>query len=246
LSVAAQNLIDFWRRFKPTQKHINIHQDDQLVLNVSEKYARLSNETDFEYLNKNGLKFELPPTPILGDLKNAKIVVCMLNPGVNTSDLKAYNDRNLQNRLEKNLCQNFPIGDDSYKFPFLDPELCWTGGFTWWYRKFKPIFDNDMKKQKFVAQNVAAIELFAYPSKSFGTHKLLDTQSTKLAKAWFKEEREKGDKLLIVGRQPKAWGTDPHEVDNEMLAVLSPGESRGGHFANKFKFKIDKILNYKE
>lgn len=247
---STQNLIDFWKNYKPYQKHLNIHQDDQHVLNVAKKYARLDDETDFEYLNRNGLKFEIPPVPILGDLKNAKVVVCMLNPGVNTSDLKAFKDVTLQKRLKTNLLQNFEVADDSYKFPFLDPALCWTGGFAWWYRKFKPIFNEDMKKQKFVAQNVAAIELFAYPSKSFGAHKLLDTQSTKLAKAWFKEEREKGEKLLIVARQYKAWGVEQNEVDNqeddEMLAVLSSGESRGGHFANKFKSKIGMMLNYEE
>lgn len=251
---ATHKLIDFWRNFFPKNNKVMVHQKDETVVQAFQNNPnnkRKDGENDFNYLSRDGLKLELPPFPILGDLKNAKVVICMLNPGVNTSDLKVFSDSKLKKRLENNLKQNF--SDVEFPFPFLDPDLCWTGGFRWWHRKFKHIVGNDLEKMKHASNHVAAVELFAYPSVSFNSHKLLEhTQSTILAKNWFEEAKANTEKLIVVGRSAGEWGltgefaTNGGYDEKNALALLPKNKRQGGNFSKEFEKEIQKFLGYKD
>ena len=81
----------------------------------------------------------LLPLPYVGDLENAKAVVCMLNPGFGPSDYFAEEQSDFRSATMSNLLQSF--SKELIPFFLLDRRFAWSGGYTWWRRKFQPVVE---------------------------------------------------------------------------------------------------------
>lgn len=232
---STKELIEFWRKFegKPDQDGPYVHPEDQTLLggDIEERPS-----SDFEYLSTDGLKTALLPGPFQGDIESAKIIVCMLNPGVGLDSLHEVRDRKFRKAMMRQLRQH--LKGVEYKFLSLDPEYCWTGGFSWWSRKFNRLIVELMKlglteeaSRKRVAKHVAAVELFAYPSRTFGSKKLVarkpEIPSSKIMKSWIRQKAKNGAHI-IVARGLEHW----HPVCGKNVHVMASNYARGGWFLN--------------
>ena len=201
-----------------------------MLAQKAEEARRKEGESDFCYGFRPGLKLDLFPTPYMGDIKNAKLVICMLNPGFSFADLRDHRDPGLRSALKKNLRQDFHHDKkDEFRFPFLDPQFCWTSGFNYWYRRFHPLIKELTTRKKengecwekkeamrCIANQTAVVELFPYNSKNFDTNnKSLGCPSVAKAKAWFRETRDNPNrnKLIVLCRGAKKWGLETDKQD---------------------------------
>ncbi|MHA1714332.1 MAG: hypothetical protein ACTSXP_01700, partial [Promethearchaeota archaeon] len=149
-----------------------------------------------EEFNKNPKKIHLGlyPVPYFGSLKNASVFIVALNPGIVFLDyFMEYDDIYsgiFVERLELAISQEFPKNYD-YPFIYLDPDLCFHPGYSYWMKIFGNIIEKissdnkDMNRSdaiKFLAQNIAVLELIPYHSqKRPQRNKTLDNlESTKL------------------------------------------------------------------
>jgi hypothetical protein len=113
--------------------------------------------------------------PFAGDLFRAKIYLLPLNPGFRPLDYKAEEDDHYRRALiatRKQQLQTF-----EFPFVFLDPQLAWTGGFSWWFGKLGDVAREVAKQRyngevlpavKLLSPNLAVLQAFPYHSKSFG------------------------------------------------------------------------------
>ena len=181
----------------------------------------------------------LLPVPYAGDLKKADIIILLLNPGLGASDywgefsVPAYRER-----IEKTLRQD--LSGAEYPFCYLDPEICWSGGFRYWEKKFHPLL-SIIAKEKFngryldalrhFSTRLATVELVPYHSPTFDAHSLVEKlPSVKQIQRFVREnllpDVGAGKKSLIVTRRAKDWGmpVSPHVI------VYQGWETRGANF----------------
>lgn len=116
------------------------------------------------------LQLGLVPQPFMGNLKAAKVVIVLLNPGLGPAEFHAEFEHPAFREV---LLQNLQgeLARSEFPFLFLDPTWAWTGGYSWWYSRLRRIIADFEKSlgsrraaQSFVAQNVASLELVPYHS----------------------------------------------------------------------------------
>lgn len=187
---------------------------------------------------KTPLHTGLVPLPFVGDVRNAKVVFLLLNPGLSATDYYAeYQVPGFRHCLLANLRQDF--SDTEYPFFPLDPEFAWHSGNAFWQRKLKHVQlklsvatgRKPADVRKFLSQKICAIEMLPYHSVSMGipVEKLKKFPSSKLACAAVSglvEQARSGDRMLVAMRQVNSWG-----VPLDCLNVLhySSGQARGAH-----------------
>lgn len=184
----------------------------------------------------------LVPLPFVGDVRNAKVVFLLLNPGLSASDYHAeYQVPGFRERLLANLRQDF-LGREYPFFP-LDPECAWHSGNTYWQGKLRHILEmlceetglSHAKVRQFLARNVCAIEMLPYHSvrqgisvkamQGFPSSKLACTAVNGLVKQALDRSR-----MLVAMRQVKGWGVP---LDCPHVRCFSGGQARGAHLGTR-------------
>jgi hypothetical protein len=241
-----KELIKFWRKCDLAPPFVN--PEDLPVL--KQKANRLIDAAplNFDSFVLSGrfgkfdgnLDFSLYPIPYVGDLRKAKIVILMLNPGLRFDTYWAESRMpEFRKRLEANLRQDFHGID----FPFfcLDPELCWYGGFVWWESKLRDVISLVAKKHfrgsylralRDLSKKLACVELIPYHSSSFKDHVLIgQLPSAKMALRMVTKDlvpdAEAGRRTIIVTRQIRSWGFDPRATHSANVVLYEGGHTRG-------------------
>jgi hypothetical protein len=245
----SESLIEFWQRC-PLDKQPFVHPDDlhslQRVLSKKSRWVEKDATSFSSYIahsrfgdpDDDLLHLSLLPVPYVGDLRNAKIVILLLNPGFDYCDYWAEHEMPaFRERLGRNLSQSF----EGIEFPFsgLDPQFCWYSGFMWWERKLREVIQQIAKSRNWsyrdalrdVSQNLACIELLPYHSASFKDHSLIKKlPSVAKAKAFVDDylvsEAEQGKRTLIVTRQARSWGLK-ERPNKPNIIVYQDAETRG-------------------
>jgi len=229
------DLIEFWEKLNIEEQKTFVHPDDinLIDINLGKNYKNTYCYDD--YINKNPnfgddeyksyFHFNLIPIPYIGDIKNAKIYILMLNPGFGILDYYAESkDKELKNSLIDNLHQKGL--DPSYPFIFLNPKFLWHGGGQYYENKFKwlikEVKDDKSYTQKlsYIAKKVAILQLVPYHSKSYHSKSYLPIklESSKIMLDFVEKElvpKAKDDKICIIcPRGEKYWeeATDNKEA----------------------------------
>lgn len=130
---------------------------------------------------------------------------------------------------------------EEYPFYLLNPKFAWSGGYTWWHKKFAYIIEEISKNtgmsyadtRKHLSQKFANIELVPYHSTSFHdpdkwTKRL---ESAQLAREFVNEyilpKVQRDEAILIVTRKVQEWNLPEHNN----ITVYSNGEARGAHLS---------------
>jgi hypothetical protein len=247
-----QDLIGFWSHCRLTAPPF-VHPDDDLpILGEKAPWSRETDPTDFKsYVSgprfgdaeDHRLHLSLFPMPYAGDLRNAKVVILLLNPGFNHSDYWAEFERpEFRARLRTNLRQSFK--GVIYPFLFLDPQFCWHPGFRWWERKLRDVIQRIAEVRhrgqyrpalEFLSKNLACVELIPYHSDSFRDHLLLKgLPSVKHARTFVHKNlvpaAVAGKRTVIVIRQKVGWEVT-REYDN--LIIYGKRERQGASLGRK-------------
>jgi hypothetical protein len=211
------DIVNYWKKLPKTPPFI--HPDDHiphsdLVQFASARKALFDDRVYFE--EKAGFHSGLLPSPYIGDLARARIVVLLLNPGFSPLDYKAEEDSKYLQAQKENLIQEFPIGRRRF-FP-LDARFAWTGAGEWWRKKLKPIVEvfreNGVTLSEaldILSDNLVAIEYWPYHSRSNSLRaKNLDAcNSHKIAAAfvhsYYLERSPESRPLIVVLRAANRW-----------------------------------------
>lgn len=183
----------------------------------------------------------LLPQPFIGDIENAKIIICSLNPGFSDDDCyieKPYNIDGYPNYSEELLNQLNPKAKDKTLFWLTeksDEVKNLSGGAKWWRGKLDQndqtvslvaqiakYFNFDKETVfKWLSENMAAIELFPYHSKKFSKSLLNKCKSSEIIKEYVRQvlipEANDGKRLVCFTRSLKDWGVDKLENDHNII-----------------------------
>lgn len=241
------DLLEFWKQFNPISDNKFVHPLDYKTL-ATVKHKTLSFISWQQLVNdhqdnRKSLITDLSPQPFLGDLKNAKVYLLMLNPGYSYADHYAeQNSEELRLALEKNLNQDF--GNNEYPLFYLDPNFAWHGGAKYWRKALKDYVTeisnskklNHTESLKYLSQRVAVLELFPYRSSSFGSHSLINKlPSSQSMIRWANQLIKREDHpLVVVMRGSRYWNLN--ESFNNVIS-LSKGEARGASISKTAKNK---------
>jgi len=245
----SQPLLTGWKRVAdssapylfPEDKFL-LEQTDQIALHKS--FDEFVKSKDFGVSGSTKLHLNIMPEPFLGDIENAKIYVLMANPGFGPEDyLGGEASPYFRERLKENL--RGQAHNHEFPFLYLDPQLSWRGGFTWWERKFHTIVQDVEKNRQvtyaealqFLAQRVAALELVPYHSAKFGYDKHLHGRlaSVQAVTSFLHDiivPRVKADEaLIIVARAAAQWGLR----SQKNIVQYSTGEARAASISRNTK-----------
>lgn len=194
----------------------------------------------------------LVPIPFTGDLEKAKVVLLLLNPGLEPADyFGEFKVDGFRDRLVDNLRQDF--SRTQYPFVYLDPAIAWHSGYRWWHGKFQGVIAglaqswaiNYAEARLRFAKIMACVELVPYHSVSYGRSGNIRDRlnSVRLAREYvhkvLKPRSDAGEVLIVVTRQISAWGLEEsghivkYEGSETRAAHLTPA-SRGGGRILKF------------
>jgi|JI8StandDraft_2_1071088.scaffolds.fasta_scaffold01546_2 hypothetical protein len=173
-------------------------------------FKGLLSEIEKGELDRKKFHVSLVPKPYIGDIKNAKIYILMLNPGFIQMDIKSEEmDKDLKEAFIKNLHQDFTGVE--YPLVFLDPRFQYHGGGMYWLKRLKPLIeklqeknDNYIENLKLLAKNICIVQTVPYHSIEFDSS-IKDLKSTTLITNTIKELTQKKDKLFIVIRGKEIW-----------------------------------------
>jgi hypothetical protein len=131
-------------------------------------------EKDFGVPGDTRLHLGLVPVPFAGDIERAKVIVLLLNPGLEPDDyFGEYKVPGFRDRLICNLRQDFSRTE--YPFVYLDPAISWHSGYRWWHGKFQRVIAALAKAwgvsygdaRRHFAKVIACVELVPYHSVSY-------------------------------------------------------------------------------
>jgi len=236
-----EDLIRFWSRCH-LDTPLCVHPDDSSFLKKEIECQHPTSFGDFVKCPRFGdrkdkhFHLSLIPVPYVGDVKRAKVVILALNPGLEYRDYWAeFEMPGFRGSLERNLHQSL----DHAEYPFLglDPQFCWWGGFTWWEGKLRDVIrriadvrfsGGYLEALRFMAQNLACLELFPYHSTSFAHQGLRESlPSAKQAWSFFRDHLKPDaiacKRTVIVTRQAASWEAEKTKGD---LIVYGKGQAR--------------------
>lgn len=134
----------FWKKFKLNKTSIGyVHKDDKPFLRPNQCKVFTSSKQYLDHLKTSHDRDEknfhtgLLPSPFIGNLNSARIIIVFLNPGFDDGDY--YVEEN--SKFKKSLISNLKSNTDS-EFPLftLNPEFSWTAANRWIVKKFSPFF----------------------------------------------------------------------------------------------------------
>lgn len=244
------DIINLWKNLDYSKFPYVLEADKQYVNNNETSLFYNSYEEYIKNIGKakeNPNKFHLGllPIPYLGNIRTAKVLILMANPGFGPSDYKAeYGKDNFRESYIDNLRQEV---DGDFPFISLNPKYSWHGGFEYWEEKFSDTIDELMLRSgksyldilKFIANNVAVLELIPYHSKQ--GRFISDLPSSKMILDFVHTElvprARKGEILIVVTRKIKEWGFKEIANENqcENICVYDKTQARSAHLSKNSK-----------
>lgn len=219
------------------------------------------------------LKTELLPQPICGNIENAKIIICSLNPGLGDGDediegkSKAFGKGlpYLRGDILEQLNQNNPNNN----FFWITEKAKGTSGYKYWMGKFNQknkrasLIKNICKEynQKGIAkkeediitmlsESIATVELIPYHSVKMTydmQRKLMECPSVKMLKEFMQEEiipsLGKNNQLLCMMRSFESWGITDNKYGANKNIIFNPNP-RNPSLNVKNKDFGEKILDH--
>ena len=101
------------------------------------------------------------PEPFIGDPSSALVVLLLLNPGHDHTDLQSHLREDFKEALFKNLRHE----SQAYPFYPLTPAFRDTGSARWWRRRLGGLIGASGLDEKAIARRLLAIEWFPYHSR---------------------------------------------------------------------------------
>jgi hypothetical protein len=225
MSTWADELIDFWRGH--TRFSNNVHPKDVPVFEKYDPAWRQSPETaaavpdltSDRFLGCTAERFitSLHPAPFCGDLRNARAVVLLLNPGFHPGDHIAEQWPEYQEALRNTLDQAFEGALREYPLFALDPRFAASPAYSWWAKKFEKLAEaiaaeNSLSKTdayRRISQRVATLELVPYHSRSLGIgafqRALPSYQAARSAITSLLNDESAGTPQIIITRSVRHW-----------------------------------------
>ena len=207
----------------------------------------LSNCKDRKKLHLNRI-----PVPYVGDVSKASIFILTLNPGHELADYyfefedDAYRQALVNNLKQENLDPKFP-------FFYLNPRFSTTGGYSYWFPKFKEVIMRLMVKCEItfdeahskLAQKIAVIQIVPYTS--VDSSSLPDKLcSTRLAMQYVENHvRPKvctDEAIVIVLRQHKRWNKVLEPLLGPKEGIFDSDNPRNANLPEEAKKAIVKML----
>ena len=188
----------------------------QLTLEGRQTYFHPADSKQHDLLRQYKFADDLIPVPYGGDIRNAKIIFTMKNPGLQPlekadSEYRIESKPEMQEALQLNLYQQ----TESLDFPFmyLNPALDFHPGYGYWYSRLNKTMVqyaarhscSQYDAQTRFAGAVAILELVPYHSEIYPNKPIHTTlPSSQQAKSAF--EDLSSHCLMIVPRAHEAWG----------------------------------------
>ncbi len=239
-------LLTAWRDWVPEAPPYVLAGDEVLlrpdrgsrVVTVHEPWTGYVGGSEFGAAPDSRLHLGLLPIPFAGDLKAARVVILLLNPGLAPIDYFAETEvPAFRERLLANLRQDFAGLD--HPFVYLDPIFSWHTGYSWWHGKLRGVIGELAQRwgtsfaqaRRAIAQRIAALELVPYHSANFRVPPAVLTRlrSADLARAYVRDvlapQAAAGQMLLVVARQDRVWQI----AAGENVVVYSGAEARAAH-----------------
>ena len=221
----------------------NIFSGDEKIINPYNKSCTDPNKE---------IKVELLPQPICGNIRNAKIIICSLNPGLGDGD-EDIEDKSkafvkglpyLRNDILEQLNQDNPKNN----FFWITDKAKGTSGYKYWVGKFnqknksasliKNICDKYsqkgiVKKEEdiitMLSESIATVELIPYHSKIMTNDmqsKLLKCDSVRMLKEFMKDDiipYLREDQILCMMRSFESWEiTDKYGTNKNIIFNPNP------------------------
>jgi len=233
-------LIEYWKSFDSNSSPYITREDKEVIepqrhytcTSYEEFLSVVHGEGGSEFFTKHKLHLGLIPQPFIGDLRQAKVFILMLNPGFGPIEYVQENQhQEFRDALRKNLRQS----SESLECPFLffDPRFLWTPGGEYWKRKLKDIIEAFCKRKnvsyldatRVLSKKIATLELIPYHSAS-APKDLVNLYSATLMKEFVRDilvPRAVAKEVVIVcTRQTDAWGLNGSSCNN--VIVYKPKE----------------------
>lgn len=178
----ADPLIEFWRDHRNFR--FSVHPDDEPVFRQYDKHwatapdrcAAPPDVNSDAFLGYTPEKFitSLSPAPYCGDLRKARALILLLNPGFHPGDHIAEASAPFRAALQATLDQDFSPEAGGYPMFVLDPRFAATPGYAWWAKKFEPLANSIAQEAKTskttayqrIASRLATLELVPYHSRT--------------------------------------------------------------------------------
>lgn len=238
-----QDLIDYWKRcdfgsppfLHPEDKPFLYQRNGTYIDDRNYDLGRFLASSRFGDFGDNRLHLSLYPSPYGGNLATADIVVLLLNPGFNLTDYYGETEvAGFRSRLLATLHQS--LDDAEFPFMWLDPGLCWHGGFQWWEKKLRPILRriaghkgiSYLEAMRDLSRRLAHVELVPYHSQNFAAGGLIrKLPSVRTVKQFVKNNLEvaaaNGSKTVIATRRIRDWDL----ASQTKIIIYSGGQTRG-------------------
>ena len=228
-----EELISFWKQADLSNAPFVHPSDEDAIPDGWKHFPEIRSYEDYvralreDKLKRHKLHLTLLPQPYHGDIANARVVLLLLNPGVEPSDF--YLEDNVP-EYRKELVAT--IRQTRKANVFLDPRWAWTSGFSWWEKKLRRIAEEIVHKKlagsygaalEMLSKELACLELVPYHSTAFGTK--TNIPSATVAKQAARRIAEDGSRTVIVARRVKEW--DLPDQDN--VIKYSPRQARGAN-----------------
>lgn len=221
----ADDLIQFWRRYRFRPGELAVHPDDRTWMEqnwpaplrepyldwqqylASDRFGSKDSEVHLSHL----------PAPFWGDLRRARVLLFLKNPGFDNTDyfLESQPD------FRKAHLRALRSPDTPGEFPFvhLDPRFSWSGSFLWFEQRLRPVIDALMEDGlsyrqalRTLSQQIAAVQLFPYRSRDSSRlrYRLRGSvmPSVAAAQRFLAERSHAREQLVLVMRSHAEWQTD--------------------------------------
>lgn len=216
-------LINFWKKFKPSSEDFCVHQDDYKVMmkkrwQGASPTGRSSVERFFEQLSSSELgdfHLSLTPVPYVGNLNKADIFLLMINPSLGYADYGTDANPDFCEAITKNRNQDFSEAEQS----------CLALNFKYWDRSWFFYYEKLLRRTvrayaektgvsyldalDVLSRRLAILELVPYYSgdiSQFGKRFLRELTSAQKARDAAQEllQRAQNDTATVIVR----WGSD--------------------------------------
>jgi hypothetical protein len=244
-----EQYIEYWRKLKVDGPQY-VHEEDRRTIFEDPYFSILKEGHRGSNLDKEPgktqLHLKLLPAPHTGSLEKARIFLVSLNPSVNVTNYDDEANDEFRDKLIAQIHQRL----DGTEFPLmtLDPAQSLTGGYEYANKSyrfgrllnaiaeshFSCKDDPELEARRWLAQNVATIEVMPYKSKNYSS--LCDRlRSFEVAKElldkYLRPKALNGELLVIVTRKLKELGLK-YENRAEDFVLYHPtarAEARRAH-----------------
>jgi len=162
----------------------------------------LSSHFSKKSIYEKALHIGLPLAPFAGNLKTAKLILLLMNPGVAPSNYFILNS--YDGDLYKSLSH---ILNPSY----MNPERAWSAGYGYGIKRWKKVLDELYKKTgnmnlalETLRNGVAVLQYSPYPSK-IGDWSIFNQLETSLYSKFAAQILMDEKKIVVCGRGARQW-----------------------------------------